>query len=125
MEYRKSKLRDEILKLLQETDIHPTAGWLYDQLKVDNPNLSQGTIYRNLGILVEQGLVDKIDFGSTFDRFEYKKPDHYHFICEKCGAIIDLDIPIKTELNSEVEKIAGFKTRKHQIEFYGICDACK
>ena len=124
MEYRKSKLRDEIIRILSGSDIHPTANWIYDRLKAEKPNLSLGTVYRNLGILVEQGLVDKIDFGSTFDRYELKKKDHYHFVCEKCGAVIDLDMPIKNDLNTEVERIAGFKTNKHRIEFFGICDSC-
>lgn len=125
MQYRTSKLREEIIRVLESSDMHPTANWIYDQLKVDNPSLSLGTVYRNLGILVEQGVVDKLDFGSTFDRYEAKKPDHYHFICEKCGNVIDLEMPIRTDLNSEVDKIAGFKTRKHRIEFFGICDACR
>ena len=124
MEYRKSKLRDEILDLLKETGIHPTANWLYDRLKPDHPKLSLGSVYRNLAILVELGLADKIDFGPTFDRFEAKKADHYHFICEKCGSVIDLPIPIKTELNLEVDEISGFKTNRHRIEFFGLCDSC-
>ena len=125
MEYRKSKLRDEILEILKNSGIHPTANWIYDQLKADYPSLSPGTVYRNLGILIELGLVDKLDFGSTFDRFEAKKADHYHFICEKCGAVIDLKMPIKTDLNTEVEEIAGLKTNKHRIEFFGVCDSCR
>lgn len=125
MEYRKSKQRDEILRVLKNSDIHPTANWIYDQLKGDNPSLSLGTVYRNLGILVEQGQVDKIDFGSTFDRYEAKKKAHYHFVCEKCGEVIDLEMPIKTELNTEVEELSGFETRNHRIEFFGVCQSCK
>jgi len=125
MEYRRSRQREEILKVLRSSEIHPTANWIYDQLKDDYPSLSLGTVYRNLSILVEQGLVDKIDFGSTFDRFEAKKPDHYHFICEKCERVLDLEMPVKKDLNTEVDELGGFKTRKHRIEFFGICDACR
>lgn len=125
MNYRKSKQRDEILRVLKSSDIHPTANWIYDQLKGKNPSLSLGTVYRNLGILVEQGLVDKLDFGSTFDRYEAAKKDHYHFVCEICGNVIDLDMPIKTELNTEVEDLVGFQTRNHRIEFFGICKKCR
>ncbi len=125
MKYRKSKQREEILRVLKNSDIHPTANWIYDQLKGKNPSLSLGTVYRNLGILVEQNLADKIDFGSTFDRYEAKKKDHYHFICEKCGAVLDLEMPIKTELNTEVDKLSGFITQNHRIEFFGICKSCQ
>lgn len=125
MEYRKSKQRNEILRVLKSSTIHPTANWIYDQLKGKNPSLSMGTVYRNLGILVEQGFVEKIDFGSTFDRYEAKKEEHYHFVCEKCGDVIDLDMPIRTDLNTEVERLSGFNTHNHRIEFFGICNACR
>jgi Fur family peroxide stress response transcriptional regulator len=124
MEYRKSKQRDEILNILRETNIHPTANWIYDKLKKENSRLSLGTVYRNLSILVEQDLVDRIDFGSTFDRYEAKKSGHYHFVCEKCGEVSDLEMPVMEELNSQVEKKLGLKTNKHRLEFFGICRKC-
>ena len=125
MRYRKSKQRDEVLNVLRNTQSHPTANWIYDQLKRDNPRLSLGTVYRNLTILVEQGLVDRIDFGSTFDRYEAKKLMHYHFVCEKCGEVSDLEIPIMTELNGMVEQKIGLKTNTHRLEFFGICKKCE
>ncbi|QEN07731.1 transcriptional repressor [Oceanispirochaeta crateris] len=124
MEYRKSKQRDEILNILRETNIHPTANWIYDKLKKENSRLSLGTVYRNLSILVEQDLVDRIDFGSTFDRYEAKKGGHYHFVCENCGEVSDLEMPVMEELNSQVEKKFGLKTNKHRLEFFGICRKC-
>ena len=89
--FRQSKQRNRILELLRSTDRHPTADWLYQQLKNEFPYLSLGTVYRNLGTLIEQGLVKKIHFGSTFDRFEAKTQPHYHLICESCGNIIDVN----------------------------------
>ncbi len=69
MVQRQSKQRNRILELLRSTEIHPTADWLYNQLKSEFPKLSLGTVYRNLSILEGQSLVKKIHFGSTFDRF--------------------------------------------------------
>jgi Fur family peroxide stress response transcriptional regulator len=124
LKIRKSKQRERILELLQSTGIHPTATWIYDQLRGEFPSLSLGNVYRNLNILLEQGLIKKIDFGSTFDRYDANIARHYHFICEKCGSITDLAMPIIDELNKRVDDETNFKTRRHRIEFYGICDRC-
>jgi len=68
----------------------------------------------------------KLDFGSTFDRFDADVSPHYHFICEKCGAVLDLHaIPVEKRLNSKVEKATGFKVSHHRTEFYGICHKCQ
>jgi len=106
------------------TGAHPTASWIYDKLKGEFPELSMGTVYRNLNILKEQGLIRKIDFGSTFDRYDANTAPHYHFICERCGSIIDLDMHIDKELNRRVERMTNLKTKRHRIEFYGLCDKC-
>jgi len=123
--YRRSRQRERILEVLQGTGTHPTASWVYDRLKSEFPDLSLGTVYRNLNILVEQGLIRKIDFGSTFDRYDANISQHYHFICERCGAITDLEFPIDDELNRKVEQAVGITPNRHRIEFYGICKQCR
>jgi Fur family transcriptional regulator, peroxide stress response regulator len=122
---RNSKQRTRILELLKSTGSHPTATWLYDKMKDEFPNLSLGTVYRNLNILIEQGLISKIDFGSTFDRYDAKIERHYHFICEKCDSITDLSMPVMDELDKKVISKTGFKVKRHRIEFYGLCNNCK
>lgn len=94
-------------------------------LKGDFPNLSMGTVYRNLAVLIEQGEIEKIDFGSTFDRFDGTIGEHYHFICENCGKIVDIDIPVDRELNNKVRRSTPYDVNRHRIEFYGMCDECK
>jgi len=122
--YKRSKQRDRILGLLRETDTHPTADWIYNHLKKEYPKLSLGNVYRNLNILVEQGLIRELNFGSTFDRYDANTEEHYHFICQKCGRIYDLNLPYDTETNRRVEEITGGKVRFHRTEFYGICKNC-
>jgi Fur family peroxide stress response transcriptional regulator len=104
--------------------IHPTADWLYAQLKKEFPKLSLGTVYRNLSILTEQGLVKRLHFGSTFDRYEAQIAPHYHLICEKCGSILDFNMPFYEELNSKAKELTEFKIRYHRIDFYGLCKRC-
>jgi Fur family peroxide stress response transcriptional regulator len=122
--YRRSALRERILELLKGTGNHPTANWLYDRLRREFPALSLGTVYRNLGILAEQGLINRLDYGSTFDRFDAKTVPHYHFICEKCGSVSDLEIPVDDTLNERVSAATSFTARRHDIEFYGLCARC-
>ncbi len=121
---RHSRQRDRILSLLQTTDVHPTADWIYAQLKPEFPHLSLGTVYRNLSLLTEQGLIKKIEFGSTFDRFEARTAPHYHLICTRCGAIRDLHSPVYNDLNERPGRLIDFEIQDHRIDFYGICGTC-
>lgn len=111
--------------MLQNTRIHATADWLYNELKRELPRLSMGTVYRNLTILIEQGLVRKIDFGGAFDRFEANITPHHHFVCESCGSITDLELPIDESLNERVSKETPYLIRRHRIDFFGVCDECR
>lgn len=123
--YRQSKQRNRILELLQSTKTHPTADWIYDQLKREFPKLSLGTVYRNLSILEEQGLLQKIHFGSTFDRFEANISPHYHLVCEECGKIVDFELSIYDEINKKAKQKTNFNIHHHKLEFFGLCENCK
>ncbi len=121
---RNSRQRERILALLKETTSHPTADWIYAQLKPEFPSLSLGTVYRNLTILAEQGLVKKIQSGSTFDRFEARINHHYHLICTQCDTISDLELPIYKEINDRASRMTDFQIQDHRIDFYGLCSSC-
>ena len=110
MKYKRSHQRDKILELLKNTDSHPTADWLYEKLKTEFPNLSFGTVYRNLNILMEQKLIQKIPFGSTHDRYEAKLTPHYHLVCENCGLVQDFEMPQYRRINQQAEEKSDFKT---------------
>jgi Fur family peroxide stress response transcriptional regulator len=121
---RQSKQRNSILELLRSTDSHPTADWLYHKLKKIFPLLSLGTVYRNLSMLIDQGYVKKIHFGSTYDRFEANVNPHYHLICESCGKIQDFKMPIYDELNERAKQLTPFKIQHHKLDFFGLCENC-
>ncbi len=121
---RKSRQRDRILEMLRQAKSHPTANWIYSRLRKEFPDLSMGTVYRNLGQLVEQGLVNKISFGSTFDHFDAYTMPHYHFICDRCGSIVDLDLPIDDSLTKRLRDATGLNALRHEIRLYGICEKC-
>jgi len=122
--YRRSRQRDRILELLQASKTHPTANWLYGKLRREFPDLSLGTVYRNLGILIEQGHISRITFGSTFDRLDANLRPHYHFLCERCDAVLDLDLPVDERINGWLDRDGGFVVRRHDLEFRGLCPKC-
>ena len=122
--FRRSRQRNRILELLRSTAAHPTANWLYGKMRKEFPALSLGTVYRNIGILIEQGLISRIAFGRIFDRFDANMKPHYHFICEKCDSIIDLAISPDEGVIALLDKSLGYKVTRHEIEFYGLCPKC-
>ena len=125
MKYKRSKQRERMLELLGQTEIHPTADWLYHKLKKEFPSLSMGTVYRNLNILVEQELIRKLPFGSTHDRYEAIKSPHYHLVCEACGCVQDFDMPHYKKINKQAQQMSGFNISRHRIDFFGICEKCQ
>ncbi len=122
--YRHSKQRARILEFLHRTKSHPTAIVIFEELLREFPTLSLGNVYRNLNILVEQGLIRELKMGSTYDRFDGIVAPHYHFICERCGEISDLDMPHDEALNDKVRALTGGEVNYHRLEFYGVCAKC-
>jgi Fur family peroxide stress response transcriptional regulator len=122
--YRHSRQRERILELLQDTRAHPTANWLFGRLRKQFPRLSMGTVYRNIGILIEQGHLSRLAFGNAFDRLDANMRPHYHFLCDRCDAIIDLDLPIDRTIDTWLGRAAGFVVRRHDLEFRGLCPKC-
>ena len=122
---RETKQREAILRVLMNTKSHPTADLIYDEVKKEIPNISKGTIYRNLKVLQESGQVSELNLNGTISRFEVKQDSHYHFRCEKCGRVSDIDMPVDRELDRQVEKGTGLKVSYHQLEFRGLCKDCQ
>ena len=121
---RKTRQRQRILEILRGTKSHPTADWIYSQVKPEFPKLSLGTVYRNLKLLREQGEIIELDFGSTFSRFDGRTDNHYHFICRKCGKVFDVDMPVEDNLDKKAAKCTRFKVEDHRLIFYGPCKHC-
>ncbi|MDD4984627.1 MAG: transcriptional repressor [Dehalococcoidales bacterium] len=122
---RETKQREAILRVLRNTRAHPTADWIYEEVKKEIPNISKGTVYRNLQVLQEGGIVTELNLNGTLSRFEAKQDSHYHFRCEQCGRVFDLDEPVNNELDERVARRTGFKVSHHQLEFRGLCKDCQ
>jgi Fe2+ or Zn2+ uptake regulation protein len=117
--------RRTILEVLRSTTSHPTADWVYEQVRVKLPNVSLGTIYRNLRALVEMNEALELDFGSGQDRFDGNPQPHYHFRCLDCGRVLDVPMPNHPELEREAAKLFPGKITGHRLEFFGLCPDCQ
>lgn len=122
---RRSKQRDTILKVLRSTTSHPTVDWIYDQVREEIPNISLGTVYRDINQLKQEGLIQELCLGSGPSRYDGTPENHYHFRCVKCGRVFDVDEPVNHEMEREVEQNSGFRVLYHQVEFYGLCPDCQ
>lgn len=124
--YRRTKQRELILQVLRNTDTHPTAEWIYEQVRREIPHVSLGTIYRNLKVMRERGDVAELSFGSGFSHFDCNLTNHYHFTCIKCGKIIDMEEPPRHKsCSEEFSKRTGFDIDYYYVNFFGKCTECR
>lgn len=121
---RRTRQREVILEVLRGTKSHPTADWVYQEVRKKMPHVSLGTIYRNLKTLSEHGEIKELAFGSTHSRFDANSHSHYHFVCENCGLIEDLEMPVLEHLERQVEELGEYQISSHRLEFYGLCPEC-
>ena len=124
VKYRMTKQKRVILDVLKATKSHPTADWVYERVKKKIPNISLGTVYRNLNILKSQGEIIELSYGKGFSRYDGNSSNHYHFTCESCGKVLDVETPLTLSLGEEVSRDMGVKVDRHRLEFYGTCGDC-
>jgi Fur family transcriptional regulator, peroxide stress response regulator len=122
---RDTKQREAVLNVLRNTKSHPTADQIYDAVRKEIPNISKGTVYRNLQVLQQDGEIAVLNINGTQSRYEAKQASHYHFRCYRCSRVFDLDEPVIEELDDRVAKKTGFKVSYHQMEFLGLCKECQ
>ena len=121
---RHSRKRDAILNCIRQSRVHPSAEWIYAQLKPEHPDLSLGTVYRNLALFRESGEVVCVATVRGADRLDACTEPHAHFICEQCGAVLDVDVP-QDDLRSDLETRYGVRVRRSELLLRGVCSACR
>ena len=121
---RLTRQRTMIMEVLKGTTQHPTADWIYDRVREKCPNVSLGTIYRNLSLLKEKGLIIELKFGKNTARYDGNSEPHHHIFCLECGKLDDIHCKVHPNLTKSVEKDSGYKIVTHQLEFNGICPEC-
>ena len=117
--------RDAILTCVRETTVHPSADWVYARLKPDISDLSLGTVYRNLSLFKEQGLITSLGTVKGVERFDGNIQPHVHFICTSCQAVTDLpQIQVPQQLKEMAANLCGGVVSECQLSFSGVCQAC-
>ena len=120
-----SRKRDAILACLRGTTSHPTAEWIYQQLKPMIPDLSLGTVYRNLTLFKKTGEIQSVGTVDGLERFDANTSPHAHFICTYCHAVLDAHgIELPEQVTAEAERITGGRVDSCQLLFYGRCQKC-
>lgn len=117
-----SKKRDAILECVRSTDTHPSAEWVYSQLKPQIPDLSLGTVYRNLSAFRREGIIGSVGTVSGTERFDRCAAPHAHFICSHCDAVIDVEGIDPPEHMAEGVRCGS--VRECILTFVGICNQC-
>lgn len=121
---RHSKKRDAILACIRSSKTHPSAEWIYTQLKAEHPDLSLGTVYRNLALFRESGEVVSVATVHGVERLDAYTHPHAHFICDGCDAVMDVDLPLE-DLRTVLQKQYGCEVRRSSMIFHGLCECCK
>lgn len=122
---RQTKQRNALLEELSKLNSHPTADFLFKMVRRRIPNISFGTVYRNLNLLRNEGEILELVSGKYSCRYDAETRNHYHFFCLKCQKVFDLDEPVLKDLDRKVSKRAGMEIKYHRIDFYGYCRNCK
>ncbi|MBR6595503.1 MAG: transcriptional repressor [Oscillospiraceae bacterium] len=118
--------RDAILNCVRCTTTHPSAEWVFEHVRQEVPDISLATVYRNLSLFKEQGLITSLGTVKGVERFDGNTEPHVHFICTQCGGVQDLpEISVPEELNSAVARSSGGRVDNCQLSFTGICGECR
>lgn len=121
-----SRQREAIKNYLMTRKDHPTADAVYIALRTDFPNISLGTVYRNLTLLADLGEIQRLRLGDGVDHFDADTSLHYHFICTECGSVSDLDLHAADALDALTgQDVDGNQIQGHFIYFYGSCYNCR
>jgi Fur family ferric uptake transcriptional regulator len=120
-----TRQRRVILEELRRLNSHPTADEVYEMARRRLPRISLGTVYRNLEILSECSMIQKLEWGGTPKRFDGNVGNHYHVRCIRCGSIEDVPLEPLTALEHAVRGKSDYEIIGSRLEFIGICPQCQ
>lgn len=118
-----SRQRESIKNFLYGRTDHPTADMIYTSIREEYPNISLGTVYRNLSLLVELGEIQKVTTDGA-DRYDAKLEPHSHFICRNCGCVLDVMIPFEDQVEQVNQTCNLGVADECRMEFFGLCNSC-
>ncbi|MCD6282113.1 transcriptional repressor [bacterium] len=120
-----TRQRRVILEELKKAGSHPTADEVYRRVQKRIPNISMGTVYRNLEALSEHGIICRLQMSEGPMRFDASMEKHYHVRCSKCGRVGDVPASLVNNFESKVRAECEWQITGHRLEFIGICPRCQ
>ncbi len=120
---RETRQRRVVLETVRGTRGHPTAEWIFDRVRQQLPNVSLGTVYRNLNVLKEEGIVMEIRSAGRSTRWDADLSPHGHFVCTACGDIRDVT-GLRPHDWQSLKDLVGCEVTTQRTEFYGLCPPC-
>lgn len=122
--------RVAILRILGDSEGHPSVEQIYDQIKDDFPTTGMATIYKTISLLKEMGEVLELGFADGSNRYDGSRPHpHPHLICTQCGEIQDLDVPgldeFVAQVSAQIAPESEYDIHSHRLDLYGICKKCR
>ena len=124
MQRRNTVQKELVMNAVLSLRCHATADEVYNYIKAEYPNVSKTTVYRNLNLLAEDGLIRKIQIPGEADRFDHLTHDHYHIRSLKCGKVFDVDMAVVPDMESRINDKHGFVFLGCDVVFKGICPDC-
>lgn len=125
MAIKYSRQREMIKDFLMTRKDHPTADVVYMNVRQEYPSISLGTVYRNLTLLADKGEILRLRVGDGVDHFDADTSKHYHFVCNECGQVIDLEMDNIDSIVDVAGKNFDGEIQGHVTYFHGICEDCK
>ena len=122
---RMTRQRHVIVDALKGLTSHPTADELYRIVRKKLPRISLATVYRNLELLSDQGVIHKLEYAGSMKRFDGNVEKHYHVRCVQCGRTDDVFLEPISNLNKQASNLTDFEIRDHWLEFSGLCPDCR
>lgn len=122
---RNTPQRRLVLSLMEGNYAHPTADEIYELAREKAPNISRGTVYRNLNYLADEGAIRKLPMPSGPDHYDCVDDEHYHFLCRKCHRVFDTPLEYGQVLDGIVPDMPGFDIESHRVILVGLCPDCK
>jgi len=122
---RITKQRKAIFQALEGDTTHPTADEIFQRVKQDLPSISLATVYRNLKLLADEGIILEISTPDGPNRYDPQTHRHYHFMCKRCERVDDVELPVQSTLERQLERSTRYEVHSHELIFYGICPNCR
>ncbi len=120
---RETRQRRVVYETVKATNCHPTADWIFEKVRDTIPNVSLGTVYRNLAVLRDEGLIRELYGHDRKAHYDAETSAHAHFVCSHCGAIHDVFGPLQIDWRA-LKELVGCRVDEQRIEFSGSCAAC-